>query len=199
MLNCGNQILNTIKNKYSEVSYSFRIEGFLKQDIKWRLKWQRSIFVFKFRNYFLKEGLAIHLYKVWLLWKIHLESKMALVSWQLASNPRCCRVKAITQLMEGCTFCQILRPVTKYGQDTRASVSETVDSNKNLFGLRIPQYFCQNFFRIAPQSNLFPPFNLLSLPLRHSRLASATPVWQISPTSSGCGLSFPTHLCSSLP
>lgn len=41
--------------------------------------------------------------------------------------------------------------------DTRASAFlETVDSNKNLFGLRIPRCFCQNFFRIAPQSNPFP-------------------------------------------
>lgn len=75
--------------------------------------------------------------------------------------------------------------------DTRASAFlETVDSNKNLFGLRIPRYFCQNFFRIAPQSSPFPT-QPLSLPLRSSRL-DLPPGFTDPPASSGYGLFFHT-------
>lgn len=88
--------------------------------------------------------------------KIRLESQMA-GSLVIGQQPQMLQGESHHPAHERLYFLPDSQASDQVWPDTRASAFlETVDSNKNLFGLRIPQYFCQNFFRIAPQSNPFP-------------------------------------------
>lgn len=88
--------------------------------------------------------------------KIRLESQMA-GSLVIGQQPQMLQGESHHPAHERLYFLPDSQASDQVWPDTRASAFlETVDSNKNLFGLRIPQYFCQNFSRIAPQSNPFP-------------------------------------------